>query len=212
MSSFLVSVSKKVTGKNGGNGCLADNTNNGRLDLFYGLLTVLCGINFGAFWCVQHGEWDKLVDVSLSLRLLMCSLIVVGLNFVMLQLPSVKHHLRTTWLLIVIDMSMHMQPLRRLITANSAIKDHIYKILALKGMTPTKNQSVYRRAIANGLVEVLSVHKYDVLHMEQKLLSDPLPILATVTQSLNKCFVLLPPLYELILEIERDSIYEGETS
>lgn len=49
-----------------------------------------------------------------------------------------------------------------------------------------KNQSVYRRAIANGLVEILSVYRSAVLHMEQKLLSDPLPILATVTQSLNK--------------------------
>ncbi|XP_076888588.1 gamma-tubulin complex component 4 homolog [Bidens hawaiensis] len=73
-----------------------------------------------------------------------------------------------------------------------------------------KNQSVYRRAIANGLVEVLSIYRSAVLHIEQKLLSDPLPILATVTQSLNKFFVLLPPLYELILEIERDGISGGK--
>ncbi|KAM0071906.1 putative gamma-tubulin complex component protein [Helianthus debilis subsp. tardiflorus] len=73
-----------------------------------------------------------------------------------------------------------------------------------------KNQSVYRRAIANGLVEVLSVYRSAVLHVEQKLLSDHLPILATVTQSLNKFFVLLPPLYELILEIERDGISGGK--
>ncbi|KAJ0589875.1 putative gamma-tubulin complex component protein [Helianthus annuus] len=73
-----------------------------------------------------------------------------------------------------------------------------------------KSQSVYRRAIANGLVEVLSVYRSAVLHVEQKLLSDPLPILATVTQSLNKFFVLLPPLYELILEIERDGISGGK--
>ncbi|KAK1420473.1 hypothetical protein QVD17_22098 [Tagetes erecta] len=73
-----------------------------------------------------------------------------------------------------------------------------------------KNQSVYRRAIANGLVEVLSVYRSAVLHMEQKLLSDPLPILTTVTQSLNKFFVLLPPLYELILEIDRDGISGGK--
>ncbi|KAI3741789.1 hypothetical protein L1987_59466 [Smallanthus sonchifolius] len=76
--------------------------------------------------------------------------------------------------------------------------------------SPMKNQSVYRRAIANGLVEVLSVYRSAVLHMEQKLLSDPLPILATVTQSLNKFFVLLPPMYELILEIERDGISGGK--
>lgn len=49
-----------------------------------------------------------------------------------------------------------------------------------------EKQSVYRRAIANGVVEVLSVYRSAVLHMEQKLLSDPLPILATVTQCLNK--------------------------
>ncbi|KAL6957900.1 Gamma-tubulin complex component 4 [Sarracenia purpurea var. burkii] len=70
-------------------------------------------------------------------------------------------------------------------------------------------QSVYRRAIANGVVEVLSVYRSAVLHIEQKLLSDSVPILATVTQGLNKFFVLLPPLYELILEIERDSICGG---
>ncbi|XP_071718909.1 gamma-tubulin complex component 4-like [Rutidosis leptorrhynchoides] len=73
-----------------------------------------------------------------------------------------------------------------------------------------EKQSVYRRAIANGIVEILSVYRSAVLHMEQKLLSDPLPILATVTQSLNNFFVLLPPLYELILEIERDDICGGK--
>ncbi|KAL2507638.1 Gamma-tubulin complex component 4 [Forsythia ovata] len=70
-------------------------------------------------------------------------------------------------------------------------------------------QSVYRRAVANGIVEVLSLYRSAVLHIEQKLLSDSLPILATVTQGLNKFFVLLPPLYELILEIERDGIFGG---
>ncbi|PIN07213.1 Gamma-tubulin ring complex protein [Handroanthus impetiginosus] len=69
--------------------------------------------------------------------------------------------------------------------------------------------SVYRRALANGIVEVLSVYRSAVLHIEQKLLSDSLPILATVTQGLNKFFILLPPLYELILEIERENIYGG---
>ncbi|KAF8392581.1 hypothetical protein HHK36_022926 [Tetracentron sinense] len=74
----------------------------------------------------------------------------------------------------------------------------------------TKNASVYRRAIANGIVEILSVYRSAVLHVEQKLLSDPTPILATVTQGLNKFFVLLPPLYELIVEIERDDIRGGQ--
>ncbi|EYU46733.1 hypothetical protein ABFS82_04G014200 [Erythranthe guttata] len=69
--------------------------------------------------------------------------------------------------------------------------------------------SVYRRALSNGIVEVLSVYRSAVLHIEQILLSDSLPVLATVTQGLNKFFVLLPPLYELILEIERNHIYGG---
>lgn len=70
--------------------------------------------------------------------------------------------------------------------------------------------SVYRRAIANGIVEILSVYRSAVLHIEQKLLSESLPILATVTQGLNKFYVLLPPLYELILEIERNDIRGGQ--
>lgn len=49
-----------------------------------------------------------------------------------------------------------------------------------------ESQSVYRRAIANGIVEVLSVYRSAVLQIEQKLLSDSVPILATVTQGLNK--------------------------
>uniref|UniRef100_A0A5B7C4N5 Gamma-tubulin complex component n=1 Tax=Davidia involucrata TaxID=16924 RepID=A0A5B7C4N5_DAVIN len=72
-----------------------------------------------------------------------------------------------------------------------------------------EKQSVYQRAIANGIVEVLSVYRSAVLHIEQKLLSDATPILATVTQGINKFFVLLPPLYKLILEIERDNICGG---
>ncbi|TKY52512.1 Gamma-tubulin complex component 4-like [Spatholobus suberectus] len=70
--------------------------------------------------------------------------------------------------------------------------------------------SVYRRALANGIVEILSVYRSAVLHIEQKLLSETMPILATVTQGLNKFFCLLPPLYELILEIERDDIRGGQ--
>ncbi|KAE8718925.1 Protein NRT1/ PTR FAMILY 6.2 [Hibiscus syriacus] len=47
VSSFLVSVVKRVTGgSNGGQGWLADNINHGRLDCFYGLLAVLGIINF----------------------------------------------------------------------------------------------------------------------------------------------------------------------
>ncbi|KAL8040636.1 hypothetical protein ABFX02_10G110800 [Erythranthe guttata] len=45
VSSFLVSVVKKVTTSNGGQGWLADNINHGRLDCFYGLLAVLGFLN-----------------------------------------------------------------------------------------------------------------------------------------------------------------------
>lgn len=76
-------------------------------------------------------------------------------------------------------------------------------------LSPEK-QSVYRRAIANGVVEILSVYRSAVLHIEQKLLAETVPILATVIQGLNKFFVLLPPLYELILEIEHDDIRGGQ--
>ncbi|KAL8143051.1 hypothetical protein V2J09_016083 [Rumex salicifolius] len=72
-----------------------------------------------------------------------------------------------------------------------------------------EHQSVYRRAIANGIVEILSVYRSAVLQIEQKLLADPVPILAMVTQGLNKFFVILPPLHELISEIERDDISGG---
>ncbi|XAR66906.1 hypothetical protein NMG60_11013282 [Bertholletia excelsa] len=46
VSSFLVSVVKKVTGSHDGRGWLADNINYGRLDCFYGLLAILSLINF----------------------------------------------------------------------------------------------------------------------------------------------------------------------
>uniref|UniRef100_A0A251THW6 Gamma-tubulin complex component n=1 Tax=Helianthus annuus TaxID=4232 RepID=A0A251THW6_HELAN len=72
------------------------------------------------------------------------------------------------------------------------------------------NQSVYRRAIANGIVEFLSIYRSAVLHIEQKLMADSLPILATVTQGLHKFLLFFQPLYELILEIERDGIYGGK--
>ncbi|OVA14399.1 Proton-dependent oligopeptide transporter family [Macleaya cordata] len=49
VSSFLVSVVQRVTGTHDGHGWLTDNINNGRLDLFYGLLAVLSFINFGFY-------------------------------------------------------------------------------------------------------------------------------------------------------------------
>ncbi|XP_022933906.1 protein NRT1/ PTR FAMILY 6.2-like [Cucurbita moschata] len=54
ISSFLVLVVKRVTG-NDGQGWLADDINYGRLDCFYGLLTILSVINFVAFLvCVNR--------------------------------------------------------------------------------------------------------------------------------------------------------------
>lgn len=49
LSSFLVSVVKKVTRTSDGQGWLADNINKGRLDLFYALLSILSFVNFVAF-------------------------------------------------------------------------------------------------------------------------------------------------------------------
>lgn len=54
-----------------------------------------------------------------------------------------------------------------------------------------KKPSVYRRAIANGIGEILSVYRSAVLHIEQKLLAETTPILATVTQGLNKVHFLV---------------------
>ncbi|XP_077223009.1 GAMMA-TUBULIN COMPLEX PROTEIN 4 [Tasmannia lanceolata] len=73
-----------------------------------------------------------------------------------------------------------------------------------------RKPSVYRRAIANGVVEILSVYRSAVLQIEQNLLSDPTPILATITQGLNKFDVLLPPLHQFIVELECDDIRGGK--
>ncbi|XP_006655007.3 gamma-tubulin complex component 4 [Oryza brachyantha] len=81
--------------------------------------------------------------------------------------------------------------------------DKTVKIKVRKG-------SAYRRAIANGIAEILSVYRSAVLQVEQNLLSDPLPILATVTHGLNKFEVLLPPLHELVMEIEQKDIKGGQ--
>ena len=46
--------------------------------------------------------------------------------------------------------------------------------------------SIYTRALANGINEVLSVYRSAVLKVEQDLLSDMTPVLSSVTQHLNK--------------------------
>lgn len=64
MSSFLVSVVKKVTGSHGGEGWLADDIDDGRLDCFYGLLAILGVINFGVY--VVVAAWNKKDDKASS--------------------------------------------------------------------------------------------------------------------------------------------------
>ncbi|PWA59825.1 major facilitator superfamily protein [Artemisia annua] len=60
MSSFLVSVVKKVTGSHGGQGWLAGDIDHGRLDCFYGLLAILGVINFVVYLVVA--AWTKKDD------------------------------------------------------------------------------------------------------------------------------------------------------
>lgn len=67
VSSFLVMVVKKVTGGKDGQGWLADNINYGRLDFFYGLLTILSVINFVAF--VICARWYKPRKTKPSLQM-----------------------------------------------------------------------------------------------------------------------------------------------
>ena len=47
-------------------------------------------------------------------------------------------------------------------------------------------QSVYCRALANGIAEVLAVYRSAVLQVEQTLMADPVPVLAAVTQGLHQ--------------------------
>lgn len=61
-----------------------------------------------------------------------------------------------------------------------------------------EKQSVYRRAVANGIVEILSVYRSAVLHIEQLLLSETMPILATVTRGLNKVNLSTPSILCLV--------------
>ncbi|KAG0625267.1 hypothetical protein M758_2G041200 [Ceratodon purpureus] len=70
-------------------------------------------------------------------------------------------------------------------------------------------QSVYCRALANGIAEVLAVYRSAVLQVEQTLMADPVPVLAAVTQGLHQFEVLLAPLYALIREVEREQLRGG---
>lgn len=71
-------------------------------------------------------------------------------------------------------------------SSNESPLSRVTDVLKGKKVKP----SVYRRALANGIVELVSVYRSAVLHIEQKLLSDSLPILTTVTQGLNKVGIL----------------------
>ncbi|CAM6105636.1 unnamed protein product [Calypogeia fissa] len=72
-----------------------------------------------------------------------------------------------------------------------------------------KSPSVYRRALANGIAEILAVYRSAVLKVERNLLSDPVPVLAGVTQGLHQFELLLPPLYALVCEVEREELKGG---
>lgn len=74
---------------------------------------------------------------------------------------------------------------------------------------PLVQQSVYCRALANGIAEVLAVYRSAVLQVEQTLMADPVPVLAAVTQGLHQFEVLLAPLYALIREVEREQLRGG---
>ncbi|CAL0325704.1 unnamed protein product [Lupinus luteus] len=67
VSSFLVSIVKKITATRNGQGWLADNINKGRLDLFYALLTILSFINFVAFMICAMWEKPKKSKPSLQM-------------------------------------------------------------------------------------------------------------------------------------------------
>ncbi|KAE8672236.1 Gamma-tubulin complex component 4 [Hibiscus syriacus] len=116
----------------------------------------------------------------------------------------------------LIALGFHYRELDRFATKSrnlSWIRSGGVSVLALDSTSELfngENPSVYLRAVANGMVEVLSVYKSAVLQIEQKLLSETIPVLATVTQGLNKFFVILAPLYELVLEIERDDLRGGK--
>lgn len=58
-SSILVSIVKAITGRNGGDGWLADDINSGRLDCFYGLVSVISLINFGAYLVSAYWSWSR---------------------------------------------------------------------------------------------------------------------------------------------------------
>lgn len=59
----------------------------------------------------------------------------------------------------------------------------------------SQRTSVYQRALANGVVESLSFYRSAVLKVEQNILSDPVPVLAGVTQELQQVRVSTCPVH-----------------
>ncbi|KAI5078166.1 hypothetical protein GOP47_0007990, partial [Adiantum capillus-veneris] len=73
----------------------------------------------------------------------------------------------------------------------------------------SKRASVYTRALANGISEVLAVYRSAVLKVEQDLLSDATPVLSSLTKDLNKFESILPPLHALVQEVKENNIKGG---
>ncbi|KAG0461519.1 hypothetical protein HPP92_021816 [Vanilla planifolia] len=74
LSSLLVSIVKAITGGRDGKGWLGDSIDDGRLDCFYGLLSVLSAVNFVAFlgcafWDRQRGTGEELKMENKTVRL-----------------------------------------------------------------------------------------------------------------------------------------------
>ncbi|KAH6559292.1 hypothetical protein KP509_1Z015200 [Ceratopteris richardii] len=69
--------------------------------------------------------------------------------------------------------------------------------------------SVYTRALANGISEILAVYRSAVLKVEQDLLADPTPVLSSLTKDLNKFEILLPPLHALVQEVREKNVKGG---
>ncbi|EFJ37238.1 hypothetical protein SELMODRAFT_77770 [Selaginella moellendorffii] len=73
-----------------------------------------------------------------------------------------------------------------------------------------QQHSVYQRAVANGVTEVLAKYRSAVLTLEKNILADPLPVLAIVTQCLKQFDLLLPPLHALVREVESKKLRGGK--
>ncbi|GAQ91736.1 Gamma-tubulin ring complex protein [Klebsormidium nitens] len=69
--------------------------------------------------------------------------------------------------------------------------------------------SMYQRALATGLAEVLAVYRSAILQLEQDALSETAPVLSTVTQAMHQFEVVLPPLASLVWAVQRGGVKGG---